>query len=70
MASKAAQRLIESFSEFGDEFTPDLVVELLRERARRLEDEHLEIICDLIEGLWFEVQRLRYVLDQSKGENQ
>lgn len=69
MASKAAQRLIDSFSEFDDNFTPDLVVELLRERARGTDDEHLEILCDLIEGMWFEIQRLRYVLDQSKGEN-
>lgn len=67
MASNDAQRLIVLFSEFGDEFTPHLVVEMLRSKAREADDGTTEIICDLIEGLWDEVQRLRYLLDQSKG---
>lgn len=63
MASDAAQRLIDSFSEYGDDFTPDLVVETLRERARLNDDEFLEILCDLIEGLWDEVKRQRHIVN-------
>lgn len=53
-----------------DGFDPDLVVSMLRTKAREVKegDSTTEIVCDLIEGLWDEVQRLRRLLDQSKGE--
>lgn len=58
-------QLLSDLSNLEDGFDPALAVVTLRVKAKEEDSEMLEIICDLIEGLWDEVQRLRTVLDQS-----
>lgn len=62
--------LLDNLTNMENGFDPNLVVAMLRTKARGMEggDEPTEIICDLIEGLWDEVQRLRSLLDQSNVE--
>lgn len=65
--SDEAQRLIEEYQSYGNDFTPDYAVQILRDKTDD-DAKQLHVLYDLIEGLWDEVKRLRTELDQSKAK--
>lgn len=60
------EALIEFIEGLGPDFNPVPAIDLLRNRAGDTRSvDH--IIADMLEGMWDELQRLRFTLDQSKG---
>ena len=58
--------LIKFIEELGPDFNPAPAIDLLRKRAG--DQRHVDhTIADMMEALWDEVQRLKALLDQSKG---
>lgn len=66
---RSVEDILWLITDLRDDFTPDDMVDWVRSQLND-DDGELHIILDLVEALWDEVQRLRRLLDQSKGENQ
>lgn len=66
-SSKAAENLVDYYTSLPNE---DLDVHEITDflRGHHLDVQQTHLLCDLLDGMWDEIERLRATLDQSKGD--
>lgn len=65
---RSVEDTLRLITDLRNDFTPDEMVVWVRSKLTD-DDGEMHIIMDVVETLWDEVQRLRRLLDQSKGES-